>query len=57
MAAQLADFYANPAEVVTWFLSPQIMLDGQRPVDLMQSETGWMQVHNEIQRLRDSTHV
>lgn len=57
MAAQLSDFYSNPADVVTWFLSPQVALDGQRPVDLMKSDSGWMQVHCEVQRLRDSTHI
>lgn len=57
MAAQLSELYDNPSDVVQWFLSPQLMLEGQRPVDLMQSDNGWMQVHAEIQRLRDSSYV
>lgn len=57
MAAKLAKIYDNPADVVTWFVSPQDCLSGEKPVNLMMTETGWIEVHDEVQRLVDSVHV
>lgn len=57
IAAKLAIVYENPADVVIWFTSPQDCLSGEKPVSLMMTESGWMEVHNEVQRLVDSVHV
>lgn len=57
ISAKLMSVYENPADVVIWFTSPQDCLSGEKPVNLMMTESGWMEIHNEVQRLIDSVHV
>jgi len=52
---QLADFY-EPVEARLWFLSPQKLLDHQKPIDLIRSGR-FLEVLAVINELRENVYL
>jgi antitoxin component HigA of HigAB toxin-antitoxin module len=52
----LGDMY-DLAGAIDWCESPQQLLDGQRPIDMVISDVGAAEVDAAVTRLRDGVHV
>ena len=52
----LDDFY-EPVEAMAWMNSPQVLLNDQRPTDLLKTAEGTVQVMDVITRLRDGAYI
>lgn len=44
-------------DAIRWFESPQPLLDGQRPIDMVASEKGAEEIGSVVTRLLDSSHA
>lgn len=56
VAAALGEFY-EPQDVAQWFTESQPLLQDRRPVDLIQTEGGWLELLAAVQRLRDGAYL
>jgi uncharacterized protein (DUF2384 family) len=52
----LDEFY-EPREAMAWLNRPQLLLDDKRPVELMLTPGGTVQVFAVIGRLRDGAYI
>jgi uncharacterized protein (DUF2384 family) len=47
----------EPAEVDAWLLTPQSYLQDRRPVDLLDTEIGYLEVSAVVHRVLDGAYV
>lgn len=53
---RLTDLY-TPQQAHRWIHSPQRLLDGRRPIDLLGDLLGYMEVDNVVDYMLDCTYI